>query len=145
MIWVAFSCDEFCEEMNHTAVVVNFYSSEANATVPLTVEIKGIENDSTLYNKTNHTQILLPVNPAADVMSFSIQAGDLPADTIIIRYIRHNGFISSECGCVTYAEILEESEIKGDSLTRLVITNPNVHTVSYRQGVENEENIGIYY
>jgi len=84
-------------------------------------------------------------------MSFSIENGELPADTIIIRYIRYNGFISSVCGCVTYAEIQGEPEIKGDpeeterAITHLEVVNPNVTTVSYRQGVKNNENIRIYY
>ena len=152
LTWVVFACDEFCEEQNRTAVVIHFYSLETDVLLPVkNVTITGIENDSLLYPNSklfggvDLSQVMLPVNPTADVMSFSIQNGDLPADTIIIRYTRHYGFISSECGCVTYAEIQEEPEITDYSITQMVVTNPNVSTVSYRQGVFNEENIRIYY
>jgi len=154
-LWLTYSCEEFCEEPNRTAVVINFYDA-TNASLSINVKIKGIENDSVLYPNADFgtgafSQVLLPVNPTADVMSFSIQNGDAPADIIIIHYTRHNGFISSVCGCVTYAEIQGEPEIRGDpekterTITHLEVVNPNVTTVSYRQGVKNNENIRIYY
>ena len=141
--WLICSCEEFCEESNRTAVVVSFYFSDTNPVKKFT--IRGIENDSLLYSQANLSQVLLPVNPSADIMSFSIKNDTLPADTIIIHYNRHYGFISPECGCVTYAEILEEPEITRNSVTDLEVANPNVTTVSYRQGVFNAENIRIYY
>ena len=150
MAWVAFSCDEFCEEPNRTAVVINFYSSESDAIRVSNVAITGVGNDSVLYSKSNYSQVMLPVNPSADSMRFSIEYNDLPADTIIIHYVRYNGFISSECGCVTFAE-LQEVEIEGatertdHAIVQLEVTKPHVSTVSYRQGVINEENIRIYY
>ena len=147
--WVTFSCEEFCEESNRTAVVVNFFSSENDALLTANITIKGIENDSTLYSKANLSQVMLPVNPVADVMSFSIipiiRNDTLPADTLTIRYIRHNGFISSECGCVTLAEIQDEPERTKNAITNVVVTNHKVTTVSYRQQVINAENIRIYY
>ena len=142
--WVVFSCDEFCEEPNRTAVVISFYDGN-DASVRLNVTVKGIEKDSVLYSKITLSQVMLPVNPTADVMSFSVENGDLPADTITIHYTRHNGFISSECGCVTYAEIQGDPERTENSISHLEVANPNVTTVSYRQGVINEENIRIYY
>jgi len=150
VVWVVFSCDEFCEESNRTAVVINFYDAD-DTSVRIKVTIKGIENDSVLYpnvpiyGREDLLQVLLPVNPSADIMSFSIKNDTFPADTIIIQYTRHNGFISSECGCVTYAEIQETPEMTENFFKRLDVANPNVTTVSYRQGVINAENIRIYY
>jgi len=150
--WIVFSCDEFCEEQNRTAVVINFYSLTDDT--PLTIKnvgIYGIENDSILYpnleifGKRDFSQVLLPVNPIADFISFSVKNDTFPADTIIINYVRHNGFISSECGCVTYAEIQKDPERTENTITHMEVINPNVATVSYRQGVINEENIRIYY
>ena len=147
MAWVTFSCDEFCEESTRTAVVVNFFSLEDDAAANVNVTIRGIENDSVLYARTNHSQLLLPVNSAADFMSFSINnANDtLSADTIIIRYNRHIGFISSECGCAIFAEIQGDPERTDNSIKNLVVTNRKVRTVSYRERIVNEENIRIYY
>ena len=160
LVWVAFSCEEFCEEPNRTAVVVTFYTTTSDLVSlvsPVNVTIWGIENDSLssllygtdhpldFFKQRNLSQVLLPVNPSADSMSYSIQNGDLPADTILIRYRRHNGFISPQCGCVTYAEIEGEPEITLHSMKRMVVTNPNAATVSYRQGIANAENIRIYY
>ena len=149
--WATVSCEEFCEESNRTAVVVNFYSAVSDSLLTVKkVEIRGIENDSSLYpspliSKTDFSQVMLPINPSSDIMSFSIKSDTLPADTIIIRYTRRNGFISSECGCVTYAEILDEPERTENTMTDAVVTNHNVTTVSYRDKVINAENIRIYY
>ena len=146
------SCEEFCEEMNRTAIVVNFYDSE-DTPLSVTATIIGIENDSILYpcqdptisTQRNFTQVMLPLNPAADIMSFSIQNGDEPADIIVFRYTRHTGLISPECGCVSFAEIQEVEIITQNTITDLVVTNPSVTTVTYRQGIPNAENIRIYY
>ena len=144
MVWVTFSCDEFCEESDRVAVVVSFYSS-ADALVDVTVTVNGIGNDSTLYSAVRRQQLLLPVNPTADSISFSIKNGALAADTIVIRYTRHIGFISSECGCAAFAEIQDEPQATKHSIKDIIVTNRKVTTVSYRQGVNNEENIRIYY
>ena len=143
--WATVSCEEFCEESDRTAVVVNFYSLTDELLIVKKIEIRGIENDSLLYSKTDHSQVMLPVNPSADIMSFSIKNDTLPADTIIIKYTRRTGFISSECGCVTYAEIQEDPERTNNTITDMVVTNHNVTTVSYRDRVINAENIRIYY
>jgi hypothetical protein len=149
--WLTFSCKEFCEDQNRTAVVINFYDADDKPLTVRNVSIKGIENDSALYpnrevfGDVNFSQVLLPVNPSADLMRFTIQNDTLPADTLIIHYERHIGFVSSECGCTTYAKILGESESTGHTITDWVVVNPGVTTVSYRQKVVNAENIRIYY
>ena len=151
ILLATFSCEEFCEESTRTAVVVNFYSSDNESLTVRNIEIRGIENDSMLYPQPSvvygrdFSQVMLPVNSSADFMSFSIKNDTLPADTIIIKYNRHNGFISSECGCATYAEIHDELERTENSITNMVVTNPSVTTVSYRDKVINAENIRIYY
>ena len=151
MAWSIFSCEEFCEDPNRTAVVVNFYDAYNKPLTVKNVTIKGIENDSVLYPNreifggTDFSQVLLPINPSADLMSFSIQNDTLPADTLIINYTRHVGFVSSKCGCTTYAEILENPEKTNNTITNLVVINPNVRTVIYRQKIVNAENIRIYY
>ena len=150
LLFLFFSCDEFCEEPNRTAIVVNFYSLETDIELPVRVKITCIVSENELYpdplfTKLDFAQVLLPVNPGADSISFSIENGEMPADTVTFHYIRHVGFISSECGCVTYAEIHKEPERTEHSILRLEILNPNASTVSYREDVINEENIRIYY
>jgi hypothetical protein len=163
---VCFSCDEFCEESDRVAIVVSFYSSATRELAPANVKIAGIINNEydstlTLYSKQSYSQVLLPVNPSADTMSFSFERDDLPADTIKILYTRYNGFVSPECGCVTHAKIdsvainniginindVETGGLKltGSSIINFVVVNPKTNTVSYRQGVINAENIRIYY
>ena len=143
--WVTFSCEEFCEESTRTAVVVNFYSSANDASLNVNVEIRGVENDSLLYRQASRSQVLLPVNPASNVMSFTIKNDTLSVDTVIFHYTKHYGFISSECGCAIFAEIQGEPERTENTITNVVVTNQKVTTVSYRQGIINDENIRIYY
>jgi hypothetical protein len=143
--WVAFSCDEFCEESNRTAVVVGFYAASSDSSLVVQNLMIKAEDGDTLYSGSSYSQVMLPVNPSADMMSFAVRNDTLDIDTVTIRYTRRNGFISSECGCVTYAEIQGVPELKQHSITRTEVVNPNVSTVSYRQGVINAENIRIYY
>jgi hypothetical protein len=158
------SCQEFCEEFDRTAIVVNFYSAVTGELMPVTLTVTGIENDKELYSSSQFSQLLLPINPAADMMSFLIQKGDEPADIITFHYIRQPRLVSPECGCVSYAEIIHvevqsagiqnetdddadnetENEIT-QTIVHFEITNPNVTTVSYRPIIVNEENIRIYY
>ena len=145
MVWVVFSCEEFCEESNRTAVVVGFYSLSNDVPEEANIEVKGIENDSLLYQQARRRQVLLPVNPVADVMSFSFKNDALLADTIVIRYIRHTGLVSPKCGCVTHAEIVEDPESTGNSISRVVVVKRKATTVSYRDRDFNAENIRIYY
>jgi len=142
-----FSCEEFCEIPDRTAIVVNFYSLETDDIEAIYISnLQAIGNDSVLHKDVTLSQVLLPINPASDEMSFSIQKGELPADVVIFRYTRHAGFISAECGCATFAEI-NEIIVEGEepSIIHIEITDPNAKTVSYRHGVVNAENIKIYY
>ena len=155
MAWMALSCEEFCEEPNRTAVVIYFFDEKDAPLKVINVEIRGIgDKDSILYDPNAKTpiyggkdfsQVLLPVNPTADSICFSIKNNESPADTITIRYTRHTGFISSQCGCATFAEIQDEPGKTNHTIRRLDVVNPSVRTVSYRQGVVNAENIRIYY
>ena len=159
---VVCSCEEFCEESNRTAIVVDFYTSDNDKPTAISVRIASAENDSVLYPNTRYftqasnSQVLLPVDPTNDEMIFSIQKDDLPADTIIFRYTLHPGFISAECGCASFAEIDRvylkgmENSIKdlhgtSHSIKGFEVIRRKVRTVSYRQSIINDENIRIYY
>ena len=145
-----FACEEFCEEPNRTAIVVAFYSLETEEEAAASVSIKGVDNDSILYTRASYRQVLLPINPGVDEMKFSVEKDDAPADTIVFRYTLHPGFISVECGCAGFAQLHEAildsvDEDTEHTIKELEITDPSVRTVSYRQGVYNDENIRIYY
>ena len=152
------SCEEFCEESNRVAIVVNFFSSETNQLTNQNVVIRAFRNDndlhdSILYARANHQQLLLPLNPNSDEMKFLFIYSDFSenppveysADTIVFRYSRHSAFISAECGCVTMGKIDKEPETTENLIKRIDVVRPNIKTVSYRQGVVNDENIKIYY
>jgi hypothetical protein len=143
--WIVCSCDEFCEVSNRTAMVVKFYTLGTDSARTMNnMSIQGVGNDSVLYDAANLSSALFPLNPNADVTGYVITNDTVAVDTITVTYARHNGFISSECGCVTYSDI---SEIKttNHSIREIKITNAGVSTVSYRENVINAENIRIYY
>jgi hypothetical protein len=145
MTWMILSCEEFCEESNRTAMVANFYDSETGlAKTMQNMTVKGIDND-VLYDGGSLKTLLLPLNPAVDSTGYVIVNDTIAIDTIIIRYTRHPGFISSECGCVTYSNITDDIGKTNHSIKEITITNRGVTTVSYRENVVNAENIGIYY
>ncbi len=149
--WAVLSCDEFCEEPNRTAAVINFYAQGSETAMTMdSIWIQGVGNDSVLYrNKTfPSTDVpspLLPLNPTVDVTQYVITNHKI-ADTITVTYTRYDGFISSECGCAAFAEIIEAStNTTHHSIKGIEVINTKVSTVNYRNGVINAENIRIYY
>ena len=152
------SCEEFCEESDRVAIVVNFYSDEDGKLTARNLAIKafradGSLHDSTLYVRANYQQVLLPLDPNSDKMKFlfeyNIFSAEAPeeysTDTIVFFYSRHNAFISAECGCVTMGILDDTPESTINEIQKFEVVRPKIKTVSYRQGVINEENIKIYY
>lgn len=142
------ACEEFCEDPNRTAVVIAFFQITDGEETPLaghSITVNCAGNDSIIYTATSAAQIMLPVNPNADSIRFSLKNGEQIADTITIRYVRHNGFVSPECGCVTHAEIQEVSQATTHAVDSIKVVSPHAGTVSYRQSIVNAENIRIYY
>ncbi|MDR2036424.1 MAG: hypothetical protein LBQ60_00720 [Bacteroidales bacterium] len=145
MIGLTCSCDEFCEESNRTAMVVNFYIADTDSVLEVEkLTVQGLDTDSVLYREVTAKTVLCPLNPGADLTKY-IFTNDTITDTIIISYTRHTGFVSSECGCVNYSSIEIDPNTIFNSIKKIEITNPTVGPVSYRPDVINEENIRIYY
>ncbi|MDR1673323.1 MAG: hypothetical protein LBS09_07700 [Bacteroidales bacterium] len=147
------ACEEFCEESNRTAAVVNFYSAETELPAATRIDaIQGLGNDSVLFLNTSLQSALLPLKPDADTTAYIIRTSMVAAndvtvtetDTLIIVYTRHTGFISSECGCAGFAEITIAYAAGRRIIDSVTVSNPNVRTVSYRSQVINAENIRLY-
>ncbi len=145
LAWVTLSCEEFCEESNRTAMVVNFYTFGTDSVKTMNkISIRGVGNDSILYNTKSLSSALCPLNPAVDITGYIITNDTIAIDTITITYTRHDAFISSECGCVSKAHI-DEISTTNYSIKEVRVINADVTTVSYRSNVVNAENIRIYY
>ncbi|GHT23807.1 hypothetical protein FACS189430_07670 [Bacteroidia bacterium] len=144
LVLLVCSCEEFCEESTRTAMVVKFFSAETNLESTFTgVSIQGLGNDSVLYRNASLTTALCPLNPGADTTAYLISIGDV-TDTLTVFYERQPAFISSECGCVAFAEIATTTQTNHLNF-KVEIANPNVGQVSYRNNVVNAENIRIYH
>ncbi|MDR2848865.1 MAG: hypothetical protein LBV39_07165 [Bacteroidales bacterium] len=148
LILMVSSCEEFCEESTRTAMVIKFYSNETGLETTLSgVSIRGLGavnaqgNDSTLYLNASLQTALCPLNPGADTTAYIISIGEM-TDTLTVFYTTTPSFISSECGCVAFAEI---NDIQQTTELRIDIVNPSVGQVSYRNNVINAENIRIFY
>jgi hypothetical protein len=139
-----FSCEEFCEESNRTAMVAKFYVNGGEAAVS-NLTVQGLHNDSVLYRDVSRSTVLLPLNPASDTTAYLMKAGDAGTDTITIVYSRHPAFISAKCGCAGFAEIKEQPGYTRHLIKEMEIVNPSVGQVSYRENVINAENIRIFY
>ncbi|MDR3095093.1 MAG: hypothetical protein LBU62_10720 [Bacteroidales bacterium] len=145
LVLLVCSCDEFCEESTRTAVVLKFFSAETNLETPLTgVSIQGLGNDSVLYRNASLTTALCPLNPGADTTAYLISIGE-NTDTLTVFYRNNPVFISSECGCVAFAEITDIKKQTDHLHLRVETVNFNVGQVSYRTNVINAENIRIYH
>ena len=145
-IWLTVSCDEFCEEPNRAAIVVNFYefANETTAKTMQKLSVKGVGNDSVLYKNANLSSVLFPLNPGTDITGLVIINDTIAVDTLFVEYSRRNRVVSSECGCATEATVTRIQRTD-HSIRKVTITNPNITTVSYRDKVVNAENIRIYY
>lgn len=125
-------------------MVVNFYASDTRAARTMDkMSVQGVDNKEMVYKEAKISVALCPLDPTTDITSF-VFTNDTIADTITINYTRNPGFISSECGCVDYSDILE-IQTTHHSIKEVEVTNPSVTTVSYRADVVNAENIRIYY
>jgi len=155
---LCFSCEEFCEESDRVAIVVNFYSTEDGKLLSKNLVVKAFRtdnslHDSILYVRAGYQQVLLPLDPNSDKMKFLFEYNifsegapeEYSTDTIVFHYSRHNAFISAECGCVTMGILDGLPESTKNEIQKIEVVRPKIKTVSYRQGVINEENIKIYY
>ncbi|MDR0815324.1 MAG: hypothetical protein LBN37_06195 [Bacteroidales bacterium] len=150
LVLMVCSCEEFCEESTRTAMVIKFYSAETNLETTLAgVSIRGVGAvnakgaDSTLYRNASLQTALCPLNPGADTTAYLISIGE-ETDTLTFFYKTNPAFISSECGCVAFAEITDIKQTTNLNF-RIVNFNPSVGQVSYRNNVVNAENIRIYH
>ena len=67
--------------------------------------IKGLNNDSILYQEQSLSSFNLPLHALQSTSAFVLQRGVLEPDTIVISHENVNQFISLECGCFVYHTI----------------------------------------
>lgn len=99
--------------------------------------IKGLDNDSLLYNDQSLSSFDLPLRVLEPTSSFVLQRGILGTDTIVIFHENTNNFISLECGCFVYHTI-KETATTTHQIDSVVIENTYVQNVS-------EKHLRIYY
>ena len=136
------SCDqeEVCTEGVNTMLVTNFYqikngSLEDTIVKGLTVFGLGIQ-DSLLYDSTDVSQIMIPLDPEQNTCSFILQTHN-HTDTLTLEYTSEVIFVSYACGFAP-----------GYDITNIVSTYQaydSLHIVKSKLTPDNEENIEIYF
>ena len=99
--------------------------------------IKGLNNDSILYQEQSLSSFNLPLHALQSTSAFVLQRGVLEPDTIVISHENVNQFISLECGCFVYHTI-KSTATTTHQIDSLVIENTYVQNVS-------ENHLRIYY
>ena len=139
------SSDGECRKSKVVVMGVSLYKTifdadaEAYVTSPITerLTIKGVTNDSILYNDQPVSSFVLPLHALQPVTSFVVQRGTLGTDTIVIFHENSTNFISLECGCFVYHTI-QTTSTTTHQIDSLVIENSAVQNVT-------EKHLRIYY
>ena len=127
-----------CFEETESYLKASFYSYETRKlTVPDSLTLYGLNNDSIIYNKSAKVQpALIPLNASLDSCIFVVIINGV-TDTIKFRYNSYPHLISKECG-YTFYHHLDTVIPKYHAIKEIYISNRTITNL-------NVENIGIYY
>lgn len=139
------SSDGECRKSKDVVVGVSLYKTvfdaqtETYVSSPITEQmtIKGLLNDSILYNGQSLSNFVLPLHALQPATSFVLQRGTFESDTIVIFHENTNNFISLECGCFVY-HTLQAIATTTHQIDSLVIDIPSVQNVA-------QKHLRIYY
>jgi hypothetical protein len=139
LILLLASCTQgSCFEETESYLKASFYSYETRKlTVPDSLTLYGLNNDSVIYNKPDKVQpALIPLNSSQDSCIFVIIINGV-TDTIKFRYNSYPHLISKECG-YTFYHHLDTVIPNYHAIKEIIISNRTITNL-------NVENIGIYY
>jgi len=134
-----------CDEMgdiclsNQNAAQAGLYSSYHTSdtdTVLTDLDIKGIGNDSLLYEDASLSKLFLPLSMHSDTTAFQIKIKTL-LDTLWFSYKRTLVHVSGDCGMFVESDI-DTVWFTGRFIDSIAISDPFIR---YN---ENIENIKIY-
>ena len=127
-----------CFEETESYLKASFYSYETRKlTVPDSLSLNGLNNDSIIYSKSAKVQpALIPLNASQDNCIFVIIINGV-IDTIQFRYTSYPHLISKECG-YTFYHHLDTVIPKYHAIKEIIYSNKTVTNL-------NVENIRIYY
>jgi hypothetical protein len=127
-----------CFEETESYLKASFYSYETRKlTVPDSLTLNGLNNDSIIYNKSAKVQpALIPLNSSQDSCIFAIIINGV-TDTIQFRYNSYPHLISKECG-YTFYHHLDTVIPKYHAIREIITSNRTITNL-------NVENIRIYY
>jgi hypothetical protein len=127
-----------CFEETESYLKASFYNYETRKlTVPDSLTLYGLNNDSIIYNKLAKVQpALIPLNASHDSCIFVVIINGA-TDTIQFRYNNSPHLISKECG-YTFYHHLDTVIPKYHAIKEIIISNRTITNL-------NVENIRIYY
>ena len=127
-----------CFEETESYLKASFYSYETRKlTVPDSLSLNGLNNDSIIYSKSAKVQpALIPLNASQDTCTFVIIINGV-TDTMQFRYTSYPHLISKECG-YTFYHHLDTVIPKYHAIKEIIYSNKTVTNL-------NVENIRIYY
>jgi Family of unknown function (DUF6452) len=127
-----------CFEETESYLKASFYNYETRKlTVPDSLTLYGLNNDSIIYNKSAKVQpALIPLNASLDSCIFVVIINGV-TDTIQFRYNSYPHLISKECG-YTFYHHLDSVIPKYHAIKEIITSNKTITNL-------NVENISIYY
>ncbi len=141
IIFSLVSCaEEGCQESRIVKVNARFFDKASNEPLALTLTLKGVGNDSLLYDnvaKVSTFEFFLKQDTSFTAFVLAFPADDVDNDTIFIRHTNKDKVISMDCGCATFSTI-NSIDYSRHTIDSLVIRNKAI-------GTSDEENIRIYF
>ena len=136
-------CEETeCSESAKTALYVNFYKKSNHAEHTDTLSVRGLTNDSLLYEGVAKKTLELPLRINADttiyVFSFLLNAKDsIVNDTVTFIHRNNEHFISEACGCAMFY-VIEDVYFTRGHIDSISVQNKTITN-------EIQENIRIFF
>jgi hypothetical protein len=141
-LYLACTNDKSCHENRYVAMTSNFYTVKNDTARAFTMDsiwVKGLGNDSVLYNNTKSvSSISLPLHKLQDTSRFVVRFNKV-YDTLTIVHTNSQKYLSLECGClVTHKLDSVKSFTTTHKVKRIKVKYDNVSTTK-------RENLQIYF
>jgi hypothetical protein len=137
------SCTEgSCLEETKSSLKATFYlkinDTLSKSQAPDTLTLRGLNNDSIIYNKSLNIQpALFELNASSSRSVFIITINGV-SDTIEFSYSSYPHFISKECGYTFYHHLENDPVYTLHAIESVFVTNKTITNL-------NVENIRIFY
>ncbi|MDD2560136.1 MAG: DUF6452 family protein [Bacteroidales bacterium] len=130
VVFQACASNPNCYESKEVLVYCGFYSGETGKAGSIEkVSLRGLDNDSLIYDNKTLSKLALPLRSDAQESVFIIevqQSSALFRDSLRISHSNNEWFISMECGCIVLHTLLDARAGGAGFIDSVRIVDPEI-------------------